>query len=83
MLVGLGIAVSVNGFTLVDLQALPRWSVCLLTGCALAICAVGCGSSTHNQAPITDGAHCIPPGLHKLLTEFQPQRVLSNLNPNG
>ena len=66
MLVGLHIAVGVNGSTLVDLEALPRWPVCLLTGCALAIGAVHCGSSTHNQAPIIDGAHCIPTGLHQL-----------------
>ena len=52
--------------TLVDLQALSRWSVCLLTGCALAIWAVGCGSRTCDQAPIIDSAHCIPTGLHQL-----------------
>ena len=66
LLVGLHMAVGINGSTLVDLQALPRCSVCFLTGCAFNICAVVCRSSTHNQAPIINGAHCIPTGLHQL-----------------
>ena len=36
VLVGLHIGVGINGPTLVDLQALPRWSVCPLTYSALA-----------------------------------------------
>ena len=36
VLAGLCTAVGINGSTFVDLQALPRWSVCPLTGSALA-----------------------------------------------
>ena len=41
VLIGLHIPVGINGSTLVNLQALPRWSVCPLTGRALATCAFG------------------------------------------
>ena len=66
VLVGLHIAVGINGSTLVDLQALPRWSVCPLTCGALAASAIGCRSSSHHGSPIMISAHCNPASLCEL-----------------